>query len=153
MTSASFFSIAFGAGAALYAGFQIVRALLSTRWPSVTGKIAMTRLVYHAGDDTGDRSYVAYSYEVNGQPYRNDRVRFGPINAPRSIVPGVDPAPNSPGGAAALAERWPDGSAVRVYYHPSRPADSVLYQNVDWSVWVFLAAGLIFLYVGVREVL
>jgi hypothetical protein len=151
MSSAGFFSIAFGVGAILYSGFNIVRALLSTRWPSVSGKIAMTRLVYHAGDDTGDRSYVAYSYEVNGQPYRNDRVRFGPINAPRSIVPGVDPAPNNPVAAAALAERWPDGSQVRVFYNPSRPADSVLYQNVDWSVWAVLTAGLIFLYAGVRS--
>ena len=143
-------------GGALYALSQIGRALNAQRWPFVEGEIASTRLVRReSGDHTTsiDSEYVSYRYEVDDRPYRNDRVRFGPVIAPRSILPGTDPEPNAPYASAALAQRYPQGKRVRVYYNPRNPADSVLYRTPSFEVWVILGAGLLFGWVFLRALL
>jgi len=148
------FGTACGSGA-VYALFQIGRALSAQRWPSVEGEIASTRLVRRrSGDDSSvDSEYISYRYEVDNRPYRNDRVRFGPVIAPRSILPGTDPEPKAPYSTAALARRYPQGMRVRVYYNPRNPADSVLYRTPSFEVWVILGAGLLFAWVSLRALL
>ena len=127
--------------AVIYAITQIGRGILASRWPTVEGEIADTRLVHRSGGEgVGDYEYIAYRYSVNGRPYRNDRVRFGPEVAPSSIVPEFDPEPNRPSGAAALAREYPRGRRVRVYYNPQRPEESVLYLTPNLMVWGILAA-------------
>ena len=137
-----------------YAAFQLGRALLASRWPAVDGEIGGTRLVHRmdaADGPSADYDYVAYRYRVGGRPYRNDRVRFGPQIAPTSIVPEADPPPDNAWAAADLARRYPTGQRVRVRYNPRRPQDSVLHVGPSASVWVILATGLLFLYLGARD--
>jgi hypothetical protein len=141
-------------GGALYALFQIGRSLSAQRWPSVEGEIASTRLVHrYEQDGDTDYEYVAYRYEVDGKPYRNDRVRFGPQVVPSSIMPTVDPEPNSPYAAAALARRYPRGTSVRVYYNPRDPADSTLHRAPSFAVWVILGVGVLFAWIFLRTLL
>lgn len=137
-------------GCALAAGYaiaQIGRAILASRWPSVEGEIASTRLVHRSGGEgAGDYEYIAYRYSVNGRPYRGDRVRFGPQVAPGSIIPAFDPEPKHPGAAAALAREYPQGRTVRVYFNPRRPEESVLYLMPNLMVWGILVAAGVFAY-------
>jgi hypothetical protein len=144
-----------GAGACGYALFQFVRAGLASRWPTTEGEIAGTRLVHRGGstatDPGAEYDYVAYRYRVDGQPFRNDRVRFGPVIAPSSILPGADQPPDDPAGARALAERYPTGMPVRVYYNPKDPADSVLHPMPSITVWIILFVGLIFVAAGIQH--
>jgi hypothetical protein len=73
-----------------------------------------TRLVRRDDPDVNvDYEYVAYRHEVDGKPFCNDRIYFGPQVVTRSIVPSVDPEPNAPYAAAALARRYPRGTPVR----------------------------------------
>jgi hypothetical protein len=139
-------------GASVYALAQIGLAIRASRWPSVEGEIAQTRLVHRLDADgySTDYPYVAYRYRVDGRAYRNDRVRYGPSVAPSSILPGVDPAPKN-SGEDSLARTYPDGKPVRVYYNPRDPADSVLFLAPDWTVWVILTAGIVFLYAGLHS--
>ena len=133
--------------AAGYAIVQIGRAILASRWPSVEGEIATTRLVHRFGvDGPEDYDYIGYRYSVNGRPYRGDRVRFGPQVAPRSIIPTVDPEPDHPNRAATVTREYPQGARVRVYYNPRRPEESVLYLTPAVSVWGILAAAGVFAY-------
>ena len=133
--------------AASYALVQIGRAILASRWPFVEGEIASTRLVHRSDSDgPSDYEYVAYRYSVDGRHYRGDRLRFGPQVAPSSIVPTLDPEPNHPKAAAALAREYPRGRAVRVYYNPRRPQESVLYLTPNVMVWVILVAACVFIY-------
>jgi hypothetical protein len=143
------------AAGTLYALTQIGRSLIALRWPSVEGEIASTRLVHRYDNEDGptDYQYVAYRYEVGDKPYRNDRVRFGPQVAPSSIVPGVDPEPNNPNAAAALARQYPRGTPVRVYYNPRNPADSVLHRSPSFQVWVILGGTLLFGWLALRPLL
>lgn len=131
-----------------YAGFQIGRALLARRWPTVEGEIIDARVVRTADDDSSRalERLVTYRYQVGGQPYRNNRVRFGPQPTPYSMVPAFHSNPT----VAALAARYPRGKPVRVYYNPRRPEDSVLYLLPNLAVWVVLAAGLYLGYAAVH---
>ena len=126
-----------------YALSEITRAALATRWPTVEGEIAGTRLVHRMDEegDSTDYDYVAYRYQVDGRPYRNDRIRFGPVVAPSSIIPTVDPPPNNPRAAAELARRYPTGQRVRVRYNPRDPRESVLYAEASPTIWIMLVAG------------
>ena len=134
------------AAACAYALIHIVRALGARRWPVTEGTIAGTRLVHRSDpeDGTSDYEYLAYRYEVAGQHYRNDRVRFGYQVTPNSVVPSLDPEPRSPDAAAALAARYPKGMPVRVHYNPRDPSDSVLHPAPNLSVWLALVVGLLF---------
>jgi hypothetical protein len=138
-----------GAGLACgYAAIQIGRALLARRWPTVEGEIVDARMV-RVGDgqrSTSVDSVVTYRYQVAGQPYSGNRVRFGLQLIPNSMVPAL----GNRSAAAALAHRYPRGKPVRVYYNPRRPEESVLYPTPNSRVWVILAAGLYFGYAAVH---
>ena len=148
-----------GGGAGLvYAGALLTYAWRARSWPSVEGEIAATRLVRREtiDGDTGhtterDYRYVSYRYSVAGQPYRNDRVVFGPAIVPRSILPGVDPEPHAPEAAARLAAEFPRGRRIRVYYNPRDPADSVLYPAVGVFVWLIAFVSLVFLWFALGQ--
>ncbi len=133
--------------ALLYVLGICVQCVLARRWPSVQGEVAENRLVRRRGRaGSTDYAYVAYRYEVDGRPYRNDRMRFGPQVRPASIVPSFDPAPQTD-AATRLAEEFPQGRPVRIYYNPRNPAASVLYRTPNVAVWGILVVVLVF---GVR---
>ena len=90
---------------------------------------------------------VTYRYQVDGQRYSNNRVRFGLQVRPISIVPALD---TNPDVVAVLAAGYPCGKPVRVYYNPRRPEDSVLHPTPNLGVWIILAAGLYFGYAAVH---
>lgn len=104
--------------------------MLARRWPTVEGEIVDARIVQSWGRN--DRGYlesaVRYRYDVAGQLYSNNRVRFGQLT-PNSWIP----TRNFPLAAAALARRYPRGKQVRVYYNPRRPDHSILYLTPDFS--------------------
>ena len=142
-----------------YTATVFASAWRARSWPSVAGEIAATRLVRRETTSGGendasterDYPYVAYRYTVAGQPYRNDRVVFGPVVAPRSMLPGVDPEPDAPDAAARLAAEFPRGKSVRVHYNPQDPADSVLYPSVARSIWVIAGVAVAVIWLGVRQ--
>ena len=148
--------IAGGAGLG-YVGWMVISAWRARSWPSVEGEIAATRLVRReTTDDDGfsrehDYQYVSYRYTVAGQPYRNDRVAFGPLVAPRSILPGDDPEPNAPEAAARLAREYPPGQRVRVLYNPRDPAESVLEPSVVGMVWIIAVIAGIAVWAGLEQ--
>lgn len=140
-----------------YVTWMIALAWRARSWPSVEGEIAATRLVRresHDGDEFSredDHPYVSYRYCVAGQPYRNDRVSFGPLVAPRSILPGEDPEPDAPEAAARLAREYPRGQSIRVLYNPRDPAESVLYPAVSGTVWIIALTAGIAVWAGIRQ--
>lgn len=129
-----------GGGLVLTGAYYLIRTLRARRWPWVLGEIAETHMI-HVQSNRGstDYPYVAYRYEVNGQPYRNDRVRFGPVIGPQSRIPGFDPNVRPPD--AQTESEFPVHRRTTVYYNPKDPSDSVLYRTPDWSVPAFIVLG------------
>lgn len=85
-------------------------------WPSVTGTVTSSSVSHHPrvggrGAHSSSSALVIYSYEVNGEPYTNQR-----------IAPGL----NISGSEADLVRRFPVGAQVAVYYYPASPSISFL---------------------------
>jgi hypothetical protein len=89
---------------------ELHRGRLSESWPAVAG------IMQQAG---GKHTATIYRYEVDGRPYRGERVRFGWGS-------------KHPYGA---------GAAITVYVNPEDPKDTVLYPGPNWSPWLPLFVG------------
>jgi hypothetical protein len=92
----------------------------SGSFPSVTGTVTRSRVEQHTGSK-GRTYYVAmvnYTYNVSGQSYRGDRLRFG-----------TSPERN----AYAIVNAHPSNSPVQVYYNPQNPNESLLYPGITGS--------------------
>ena len=79
------------------------------RWPTVPGRISSSWAVL-------DGERIRYDYEVNGRHYVGRRVSW-------RVGRGTSTADAT---AQELAERYPPGADVTVYYDPHRPATAVL---------------------------
>lgn len=114
----------------------------SAEWPGVEGKITESRVARHshAGAQGGRRtSYsaeVKYTYEVAGQRFEADRIRFGKISS------------HNKAAATAEAGRHPAGATVKVFHHPADPAMSVLEPGVSPGGWLLPGLGAVFFGVG-----
>ena len=79
------------------------------------------------------RGQVYYEYEVNGQTYDNDRVRF--LSALFNPSTGLD---------TQWANENRQKTVVAVYYNPDNPARSVLVRDVDTNKILFGSIGTTF---------
>lgn len=102
----------------MWRGLQDRRA--STQWPTALGLITDSRVapVNEANDGHSVmrewRVDVSYTYTVNGQVYKNNRIR--------ALLPRF----STEADALAVQQRFPVGAQVPVYHDPARPKSSVL---------------------------
>jgi hypothetical protein len=106
----------FGLGMSIWAFVDWRHARRSLAWPTVQGEVLASSVTRYSRRFRWDWQ-VAYRYRVGGRIYTGWRTYFGsmvPIAVARNIV-----------------GRFPAQSVVTVYYHPSRPANSVLLPGVN----------------------
>ncbi len=111
------------------------KARTMSRWPTVAGKISSSWAVL-------DGERVKYDYAVGGHSYVGHRVSWRAAGGSST----ADPT------AQELAEKYPPGSAVTIFYDPNHPASAVLeprnMQNAIFAavfMFAFGSFGLIFL--------
>ena len=127
-------------------GFEFRQGLKTNDWPAAAGRIVESKIVEKKVDGSSggrrsrisDRDYtvdVRYSYEVEGQKFEGDRLRYG----------------NESHDSRASAEDgqllYSPGKAVQVYYDPTAPSRSVLIKGIGLS-WLAMALGLMALVIG-----
>jgi hypothetical protein len=116
------------------------KARTMSRWPTVAGRISSTWSVL-------DGERMRYDYEVAGRHYVGRRISW-------RVGGGTSTAEPTP---QELAEKYPPGSNVAVYYDPQHPSTAVLeprnMRNAATAI-VFTCAfgffGLVFLGLGLR---
>ena len=137
------FIVLVGVGA-IYLGFiSVQKAMQSTDWPSVKGKVVESGIRTEKGPSsskTGSRdSYhanVIYEYDVIGKVYTGRKVGFGEYGREDEVH------------ATKISEKYPEGEAVDVYYDPDQPSDSVLEPGSHGLPWFYIALGFPFLLFG-----
>jgi len=128
----------------LWGGHEVMTGYASKKWPVAEGKVASSyvqKQVRSIKDSSKKPTYypkVRYEYPVGGNRYAGERISFS----------------GGEGGekkseAEAVAERYPSGQKVMVYYDPNDPARAVLQRGLIWKTFMPLAAGLGFLVVGI----
>lgn len=107
-------------------GRVLLRSLPTTSWPSTLGVVEQSS-VQPIGRSGPDEARVSYRYVVAGRSYTGTRIGYA--------------LPSSDAGARTLANRYSQGSEVRVYYDPGDPADSVLLPGGSGRGLLVLLAG------------
>src|ERR1051326_3471856 len=109
-----------GVGLLLFGNNQRRQGSASQSWPTTTGTILsatldqQTRRNSQGYHDVTYAPTVEYTYEVNGNSYRSDK-----INAGWTVSYDAGTAQNK-------ISQYQPGARVTVYYNPSDPADAVL---------------------------
>lgn len=124
---------------ALRIGFMLRAQVAASRhWHEAPGRIGTSgieevEMTPRDGSWTGRRGFrsrVIYSFRVDGQTYGGDRVAFGATTA--STLPRL---------ISGVADRYPAGSPVTVFYNPDNPAESVLERRASGLILVWVLAG------------
>jgi hypothetical protein len=117
----------FADGAIVY---QMTRQLLTLGYASTPGTVTHSEVKVERGSkNTSYKPVVTYQYEVAGQRYENQRIRFDQ----------TEPGEKS---ANTLVARYPLNQQVTVYYDPQAPQTAVLERDLsagNFFAMVFLA--------------
>lgn len=107
-----------------------IQSLASQSWPCVTGKIMTSQVDDHNLEDI--RPHIVYLYTVQGKTLQGTRIAYSGYSINRASI-------------EKIVARYPVNTAVKVYYNPQNPSQSVLDNQVsqDWHFWV--GCGLAFL--------
>ena len=111
-------TVVFGLAFLMWRGYQDRKA--SPQWPTATGLIIDSRVVAQNESDDGAsftrewRIDINYTYSVNGQTYKNNRIR--------ALLPRF----STEAEALAIQQKFPAGAQVPVFYDPAKPQSSVL---------------------------
>lgn len=114
------------------------------QWPAAPGRIISSRVVEsRSRDKDGNTDYryhtsVKYEYTVGDRALTGDRIDLGWAGFESSRR----------GAHQKLADRYPAGQEVSVYYDPSQPEQCALERHASGSVSMFVLGG-IFLIFGV----
>jgi hypothetical protein len=133
----------FAAGVFVWLAVNIRWGKQSEWWPDTEGTVLTSR-TRRQGGDVHSRQYlvdVRYEYEVGGQVYTSGRRTFG-----RKHITGWQSAHD-------VADEYPSGATVRVYYHPDNPKLAVLEPGIVWDNAVLMVVCVIALFFGLRSLL
>jgi hypothetical protein len=121
---------------------RLAIAKRSAGWPYVMGKVISSEMEIDRDTDSDRGTSITYSaevmfeYEVGGVSYAANRVSFGQYGS------------SSPGPARKILNKYPADEAVKVYYDPADPQNSVLEPGVTFSTYMVLIGGLVFIFSG-----
>ncbi len=129
----------------VWGGNELKDAYKSRSWPSTQGKITSSYIKKQVNrkssanrTTTSFSAMVHYRYLVGGTTYSSDRICFGGTysGGKRSL-------------AKKVADSYPKGKKVTVYYDPENPKEAVLKTGFSWTTFMVFIGGLIFLCVGI----
>ena len=121
-----------GLGLLSYFSLSIWTGYQSTSWPTVQGKILTRELTTTSGSALESLPRIEYSYEVGGETYQSDRIRFGGFATDRNE------------GEEVLEKFASDD--VLVYYSEVDPTQAVLEPGPRWGTHLaFVFGSFIFL--------
>lgn len=130
--------VVIGAGLT-YWGWNILQnAKASASWPTAEGVVTSSE-VSHSTDSDGGDSYspeVTYRYQVGDVRYENNTIKFG------------ENAYSSRRQAENIADTYPVGRDVTVYYDPGQPDRSVLEPGVSGGSYIVLGIGVFFIVIA-----
>jgi len=117
---------------------MLIYAWESVHWPTTKGTIVASKVVKNLDSDNGTtyRTEVLYRYSVEGKTYTGHRISF----------PG--PGFGASGYAQSIANRYPKAKEVSVHYKPDKPGKSILEPGADWTSYLLLGGGVVFLLGG-----
>jgi hypothetical protein len=144
--------IVIGGAIVWWAGYLILRDKESKEWPTVEGVISASEMLSFKTTETERRNKgqlssrkrevivfsaeIAYTYTVDGKEYTSDNIEMGAETSKFS------------GDIKAKVEEYPKGKQVTVYYNPEDHNDAMLEVGFGPALYIPLAFGGFFLFMG-----
>ncbi len=129
-----------GIGLLLFGNNQRKQGSASQSWPTTTGTILSATLSQQSRRNSQgyhDVTYapvVEYTYEVNGNSYRSDKLNSGwTVSYDAST-------------AQSKITQYQPGARVTVYYNPANPADAVLETKAAAGNVFMIAGGIVLVF-------
>jgi hypothetical protein len=137
--------VAAGAAAIAIGLRQSARGRETARWTRTTGRVVASGVEEQGGPEEQGyprfRFGVRYAYEARGRAWEGDQLWIGS----RLVAPSQDRAWHQ-----EVADRWPAGREVEVWFDPGDPARAVLVRGAPRSdVLALVAVGAALLGAGV----
>ena len=120
----------------------LVKAKASVDWPSSPGQVVSSSVESHRSTGDSGRSSttyhaeILYEFSVEGITFNGTRVAYG------------DYGSSSSSHARRIANRYPKGKSVTVYYMPETPEECLLEPGLQAQAWMLPGLGLIFFAAG-----
>ncbi len=136
-----------GVVALILFGRNVMLGRRSQNWPTAPGTVEYTGMeTYQSTDEDGSTSTtydatIQYSYTVGGQAYQGNRRTFTNVRT------------GSRRRVEQILARYPQGSAVSVYYDPANPQESVLETGVNTFAYVVMVIAGILVLVAIAGLL
>ncbi len=117
----------------LHAGPRLIESLAARSWPQADGRVIGADLVEAGVDGSGSGRKgwydvrIRYSFEAGGRTWQGER--DGIWRDLRQLLP-----------ARERLAAFPEGAAVRVWYHPADPRRSLLDPMVGGGTWTMVVA-------------
>ena len=133
-----------GIGVAIIGANMLAKANASSSWPSVKGKVIASDVKKSTSSrkrgkrrskSTSYRAIIKYEYTVAETKHVGDQISFGGSSTSMSA-------------AREVANRYPTGAEVDVYYDPEDQEEAVLEAGKSLSTYVPLGVGLVFALLG-----
>ncbi len=121
-------------------GFNsLLLAHASASWPITQGRIIHSEIRSSSDDDgTTYKPIVRFTYQVRGQEFRSNKVFFGDGDIYTSNIKY----------SRRITQKYPRGKNVKVFYHPSKPQQSVLEAGLNKKSFIQLTFGALFFLTG-----
>lgn len=124
------------AGAIGVALYYLIKAYVCKHWPSVEGKIVLSKGRCSIPGDWGDRApfpdifygaNIKYVFSINGIEYTGSKIFLNDGGSPSATQ------------AHSLLNKYPNGKQAMVHYNPSNPKDCVLEvdQPAEYFLWCY----------------
>lgn len=135
MFAAGIFMLALG-------GYEIKGSQETSNWPSTTGTITSSSVRKETRRESNKTSTVyypsvQYRYQIDSRPYTSSRIAFGNASGGRKSF------------AQDVAEKYPSGQKITVYYDPDDPQYAILETGFTWSSLFIFLGGIVFFAAGV----
>lgn len=121
---------------------QVIDGFSSKNWKTAEGVITESRLADKGRSSRSrGRNYepvVIYSYKVNDQVFRSDRILFG-------LASYSSPFKSGEQRSRAWINKYPVGAKVTVFFDPSDCSKSSLNTGAHFTAWIAPSIGLAFL--------
>lgn len=124
-----------GAGLTVWGWSILQNARTSMTWPTAEGVITESEVTKSEDAEGGDsyKPEIAYQYTVENQRHESYTIKYG------------ENSYGSRGRAQTVADTYPVGRQVIVYYDPEQPGRSVLEPGVSSGSYIVLGVGLFFI--------
>ncbi len=122
---------------------MLIKGKASRSWPGCQGTVISSDIEQESKTDSYEkltvsyRAHVVYSYSVNEKSFKSNRITFETYSTRQKEK------------ALAIANKYPAGETISVYYDPADPNSAVLEKGTGHAAYFVIVVGCLCAFLGI----